>query len=325
MATEVKNKWAYPTEPFGEPTLYASRNSSACWVRTPPVTVYQKSPTQWAANLYGGIQTGANNWAQIVIPVNELPIDHLAKAMWTYYMTNAESGGVNIVIWIHDPTDFSKRVEITQTMGEASKAKGFNKENLEMGTAELFAYGENTNGTGLSLDGTNYAWEQFRKDALFSTWTIYRITIDYGWLASSTLDEVWVTEIQINDTIIPLKPDSTGTGRIGRRFFTAAGTEIAVDSATLAPQTPFRLLDVKLHLNGAATQQTFTLTCDADRDSAYDTKLYSKAMAGVQDIIVPFGIGYDFYEDDEIDAKWINADGATYGITYSYQTVFEGC
>ena len=86
--------------------------------------------------------------------------------------------------------------------------------------------------------------------------------------------------------------------------------------------TPFRLLSVHLHLNAAATQETFTVTCNAGRSSVYDTKLYSVSMSGVQDVIKIFGEGYDFYSDDVIDPAWTNTDAKTYGITYSYQTVF---
>lgn len=203
MATEVKNRWAYPTEPFGEPILYAARNGTANWMKSPPGQVFQKGSTQFSVKMYA--DNTNDDWASVVIPVNGLSVNQLAKAMWTYWMTNAESGGINIVIWLHDPTDFSKRVEVTQLMGLVSKSAGFNKENLEIDTTELFFYGENTTGTDLTA-GTNYTWKQFREDALFKDWVIYRITFDLGWLGASVQEDVWLTEITINGQQIPLKP-----------------------------------------------------------------------------------------------------------------------
>ena len=305
---------------FGEPTLQAVNNSDAVWSRGYLPSQFQKSTTGWLANLYGGVQTD-DDFASVVIPVNELPVPDLASAMWTYYMTAAEAAGVNIVVWVHDPADFSLRAEITQTMGKASKASGWNKEALDLTATEMFYYGE-ISGTPdtTPTPGTEYTWAQFQGDNVFSKYTIYRITLDYGWIASSTLDDVWVADIKINGQVIPLKPDSGGSGRIGHRFFT--DTSGAIDE-TLAPKTPFRLLSVKLHLNAAGTQQTFTLTCDAGRAAnVYDTLLYTKDMAGIQDIVVPFGVGYEFLATDEIDPLWTNTDAKTYGLTYSYQTVF---
>ena len=146
---------------FGEASLFAARNSDACWVRTSPAQVYQKGSTQWVANLYGGIQTN-DDWASVVIPVNELPVTDLKTAMWTYFLTNAESAGVNIVIWAHDPNDYSKRAEITQTPGKAAKAAGFNRETLDSTATELFYYGENISGSGLTA-GTLSTWTAILK------------------------------------------------------------------------------------------------------------------------------------------------------------------
>lgn len=324
MATEVKNKWAFTTEPFGEPTLYAARNSSASWVRTSPAGIYLKSPTQWAANLYGGIQTN-DDWASVVIPVNDISVNQLNKAMWTYYMTNNESAGVNIVIWIHDPNDFSKRAEVTQLMGLVGRSSGSNKENLEIDTTELFFYGESTTGTGLT-PGTNYTWRQFREDALFQHWSIYRITFDYGWIAASTLEDAWVTEIQLNDTIIPLKPDSTGTGRMAIRHYEVESGNL---TATLAPLTPFRLLNMTVRVDAVPVDgELVTLTVDSGFDGTssehFDTVLVSENMydGSRQSLFIPFGVGYEFPASTEIDVLATNGSTKDYGITLTYQTVF---
>lgn len=203
MATEVKTRWGYLTEPFGDPILYSARNGTANWMKSPPGQVFQKGSTQFSVKMYA--DNTNDDWASVIIPVNELSVNRLATSMWTYWMTNSESGGINMVIWIHDPTDFSKRVEVTQVMGLVGRSSGFNKENLELDTTELFFYGENTTGTDLSA-GTNYTWKQFREDTLFKDWVIYRITYEYGWIASTVQDDAWLTEITINGQQIPLKP-----------------------------------------------------------------------------------------------------------------------
>ncbi len=319
MAREVIQKWY-----FGEATVRSAANADAVWVRGYGQATPQKSATGWMANLYGGLQTGGTSHAAVYIPVDELPPYSLKTDQWTYNLTNAEVFGVNLVIWMHDPTNNTKRVEITQAPSGVSlaKAQGWNGHVLNTATTQFFYYGENVSGSGLSA-GTQYTWAEFQADATFKAWTIYMVSLEYGWYSTGTFEDAWVADIEFNGQVVLLKPDSTGTGRIGRRFFTDTSGAINT-TETLSPKTPFRLLDVKLHLNSVATQETFTLTCNAGRSSAYDTLLYSKAMSGVTDIIVPFGVGYDFYDNDVIDPAWTNTDSKTYGITYSYQTVFEG-
>ncbi|KKN74862.1 hypothetical protein LCGC14_0386110 [marine sediment metagenome] len=306
---------------FSEPTLFSTLNSDAVWSRGSLSPYFQKSTTGWLANLYGGVQTG-DDFASIPIEVNELRIPDFKAAQWTYNLTNAEVYGINMVIWAHDPNDPSKRIEITQAPSHAdlAKAAGWNKHILDTSVTQFFFYGENTTGTDLTA-GTQYTWDQFQADVLFSNWTIYRISLEYGWYSTGTFEDAWVADIKLNGQVIPLKPDSGGTGRIGRRWVTGSS---AIAHA-LAPKTPFELLSVVLHLNAAATQETFTVTVDAGRAaSVYDTLLYSKAMAGVADIVREWTGGLALKEDDEVDSAWTNTDGKTYGLTVTYRTVFEG-
>ncbi|KKN23199.1 hypothetical protein LCGC14_0907420 [marine sediment metagenome] len=307
---------------FGEASLFAARNSDACWVRTQPVQVYQKGSTQWAANLYGGIQTN-DDWASVVIPVNELPVTDLKTAMWTSFLTNAESAGVNIVIWVHDPNDYSKRAEITQTPGKASKAAGFNRETLDSTATELFWYGENTGTHDTTVTaGTEYTWAQFQADDVFSTYHIYRITFDYGWLASSTLDDAWVTEIKINGEQIPLRPDSGGSGRIATRYFEVETGDL---TGTISPKTPYRLLSLSAHVDAVPdTGETLTLTVDSNKNDHFDTLVFSDDLfiGSRTSVFVPFGEGYDFDADDDIDLFQTNGSDDDWGVTIRYQTVF---
>ena len=191
---------------FGEPTLATANLGRARWVKGSTSPLDQKGATGWLADLYGGVQSG-DDWARVNVPVNELPIRKFTSAMWTYYMTNTEAAGVNIVIWVHDPNDLKKRAEITQTMGKVGLAAGWNVESLSSSTSELFYYGENVGSPNICITtGTEYTWAQYQADKVFSTWTIYRITIEYGWIASSTLESAFVAEIVLNGVSIPLQP-----------------------------------------------------------------------------------------------------------------------
>ncbi|MFA6307101.1 MAG: hypothetical protein WC639_04830 [Patescibacteria group bacterium] len=199
MATEIKL-----ASKFGKPTLASANNGKAMWIRGSTSPLDQKGSSGWLAELYGGVQTG-DDWARINIPVNEMLVTQLKTVEWSYYMTNEETMGVGMVIWVHNPTDFDKRAEITQLGSTVEKAAGWDASEFTSATSGMFYYGENTTGTAL-VAGTQYTWAQFQADALFKSWTIYRITFDYGWEASGTFESAYVADIKINNEQIELKP-----------------------------------------------------------------------------------------------------------------------
>lgn len=315
------------SSPFGEPTLIASLNSDAVWSRGSVSPLFQKSTTGWLANLYGGVQSG-DDFAALCIPADEMKLPNLVSALWTYYMTAAESFGVNMVIWAHDPDDPSKRVEITQLANVAglAKASGWNKHILNRATAQFFYSGEGTTGTALSAGSGNlYSLAQFQADVLFSTWRIYRISFEYGWQASGTFDDAWLAGIKLNGIVIPLKPDSGGSGRIGHRYVEHANDVVAL---TLAPKTPFRLLSIDVHLSAAlADTELVTIT----KDSGYGTDTYHDTVILSENLYTgtrlsyhgAFGEGYEFGAPDELDiALSANSLNRNIGISVGYQTVF---
>lgn len=215
---------------FGEPVLRAGGVSTVAWCKENSLSQWQKGGG-WTANLYAGVCSG-DDWAGVFIPVNELPITQFTTAQWSYYMTAAESDGVNIVVWIHDPDDFSKRVEVTQVGGSVAKAAGWNKQAFTTATTGMFFYGENTTGTAL-VAGTQYAWSQFQADALFKDWVIYRISIEYGWVASGTLDDAWLAEVSLNGMYIPLHPQAgeRAGGETKTLYVATSGTSTTVATA----------------------------------------------------------------------------------------------
>lgn len=126
------------------------------------------------------------------MPANEVLIKDFKTADWSYYMTSAQTMGVNIVIWVHDPQDFDKRAEVTLVGGFATLAKGagWNAHQFRTTQGGMFYYGEGTTGSGLTA-GTQYLWSQFQADNIFGGWTIYRVTIEMGWEATGTFDQVF--------------------------------------------------------------------------------------------------------------------------------------
>lgn len=319
---QVREGWL-----FGEPTLQAANNGSTNWCQGMVSPLDQKSPTGWLACLYGGIQTG-DDWARINIPVNEMPLGELSSAQWTYYMSAAESFGVNMVIWVHDPDNFDNRAEITQLANIATleKANAWNKHVLVTTTDQFFFYGEGTTGTGLSSGATNlYGLDDFQADAIFKNWTIYRITFEYGWESGSNeFTDAWVADIKINGEVIPLKPDKSGTGRIARRY--AEGTTGAV-SFTIAPKTPFMLRSLSVHAGAAlATGELLTITkdCGIGTDTWGDAVIFSDDLfiGSRTSIFVPFGEGWDFPAEDELDVTQANGGNQDLSIIATYQTVF---
>ncbi len=208
MATEIReNQAGYPAKwSFGKPTLTCANNGRVRWIRGSTSPLDQKSATGWLAELYGGAQTG-DDWARLNIPVNELKVTEFNEAQWSWYQTATESMGVNIVIWIHDPDDNDKRVEVTQVGGISGldKSAGWNSHEFSDSTTQLFFYGEGTTGTGLTA-GTQYTWQQFQEDTIFSTWTIYRITLERGWEVSGTFESAYIAEVKLNRIPIMLEP-----------------------------------------------------------------------------------------------------------------------
>ncbi len=209
-----------PTWTFGAPTLLAGNNGKANWERgeTSQAT-HQKGGTGWIANLYGGVQSGWDDFASLLIPVNELPIPDFNSAQWSYWMTNAESVGVNISIWVHDPANTELRADITQSnniggTNPIDKAQYWNTHVLSTDLAQFAFYGEGESGNTVCVsEGTAYSWEQYQADPMFSTWTIYRIQIDWGYFNSGTLEDAKIAEVILNGVSIPLIPDTNASRR----------------------------------------------------------------------------------------------------------------
>ena len=193
---------------FGGPTLNSSNNGTARWDRGSTSPLDQKSATGWVAGLFGGTQTG-DDWARLEIPVNELPTPQFLTALWSYFQTNAEVYGVNMVVWLHDPNDFDKRVEVTQAPSGVTleKGAGWNAHELDRTVTQFFFFGENAGASDLTA-GVQYTWDEFRADVLFSTWTLYRVTFEWGWYNTGIFEDAWVADVKLNGELIRMGPTS---------------------------------------------------------------------------------------------------------------------
>lgn len=101
-------------------------------------------------------------------------------------------------------------------------------------------------------------------------------------------------------------------------------TGAAAIAKTLAPAEKFRLLRVELHFSAApTTSENFTITLDAGDGSEYDVVLYKRdlSVGSVTDLVIPFGEGYEFENDDEIDIAYTNTDTGTYGLRIVYELI----
>ena len=232
-----------------------------------------------------------------------------------------------MVIWAHDPYDFDKRAEITQgpSVPGLARASGWNAHELNPTADQFFYNGENEANSNLSEGAANvYGWDDFQGDEMFNTWTIYRVSFEYGFYdAVSTFADAWVADISLNNEQIPLKPDSGGTGRIGRRHYTQVGTGDLTGS--LAPKTPFRLLSLDIHSSAVpAVAEPVTLTKDAWQGEHFDTLISSTdmqatAVSSVYEVFEALGI---FGGDDILNLFQDNGNDDDWGVTIVYQTVF---
>jgi len=285
---------------FGHPSLFAMNNGEAAWVKGQISPLDQKSPTGWLVRLYGGVQTG-DDFARVNIPVFELPVTAFNSAQWSYYMTNTETMGVNIVVWVHDPNDFDKRAEITQLGGHSGleKAAGWNAHELDTSVTQFFFYGEGTTGTGLTA-GTQYTWAQFQADGLFKTWTIYRITIEYGWEASGTFEDAFVADVKLNGYPVFLRPSNgDNIGSETKTYTKVTATNSSTKVTLLTPTTGRRIRVLAVMVTSSSTTgATFEVyfATGANIDAAAAKAIFASYLdadlnTGCDNISFPVGAG----------------------------------
>ena len=84
----------------------------------------------------------------------------------------------------------------------------------------------------------------------------------------------------------------------------------------------FRLLRIEAHWDAAPSDsESFTVTLDAGDGSGYDVLLDSvDPSSGSQtDLVFPYGVGYEFEADDEIDIAYGNTGLDTISGRFVYE------
>ena len=161
---------------------------------------------------------------------------------------------------------------------------------------------------------------------MFKNWTIYRISFEYGWQSGDNeFKDAWVADIKLNEQRILLQPDSGGSGRLGKRYFTGSAS-ITTGNAKLSPKTPFRLLSVSMHIDAQQTSaSSFVLSVLSGHHATYyNVDILTDDMdvpSGRVSLYAVFGEGYEFKQDDEIDLVYTNGGTKNYGLVYTYETL----
>jgi len=328
-ANAVRVVSSFSKDGFGQPVLRHANNGRSGWVKDTgsAEALHQKGASGYLANLYVGEQSdtaAGTHWAAVYIPVNELLTSDFTSAQWTYRLTNGEVYGVNMVIWMHDPTDNTKRVEVTQAPSHAdlAKADGWNGHILNTATAQFFYYGENVSGSDLS-SGTQYTWAQYQADALFKDWTIYRISLEWGWYSTSVFEDAWVADVKLNGQVILMTPPPGEIiGRETKSFFKATVSNSGTDVTLVSPAATKRIQVLSLNMiTGNATPADFECyfsVADA-MPAAKVIAVRNLATGAVNEHFVNFGDNGPKGEIGEIVSMRtsvnISADG-TYTIIY---------
>lgn len=109
---------------------------------------------------------------------------------------------------------------------------------------------------------------------------------------------------------------------IGGSYYRAYDTGAAALAETLAPNTAFELIEVRIHLSGVGVAGSLTVTSDSSLGSAYDVVNYSVDLSGDADICYTFGHKEKmFAAGDELDFAWANSGEVTWGLEVIYKLI----
>ncbi|MAH50454.1 hypothetical protein CMI37_31825 [Candidatus Pacearchaeota archaeon] len=135
---------------------------------------------------------------------------------------------------------------------------------------------------------------------------------DGGDLASTAATALRVTQVDANGAAV-----ATQSPTFAVRTASTAAVAEAVN-----PTGTFRLLRVEAKFSAAATAaENFTVTIDAGDGANYDSLIYSESMSALAatNISIPFGKGYEYEADDDVDLGFTNSENNT----ITTRTVYE--
>ena len=93
-------------------------------------------------------------------------------------------------------------------------------------------------------------------------------------------------------------------------------------SVTFDPEGSCRIYQINIHLSAqASTEENLVISIDSANGTEYDAKVLSKAMSGVQDVIITtYDIGeFYMFGGDKLVASWTNTDSRTWGLEIIYR------
>ena len=109
-------------------------------------------------------------------------------------------------------------------------------------------------------------------------------------------------------------------------LFTTGTSTSSTDAIAVAcaPAAIFRLLRIEVGVGAApTTSESLTANLDAGDGATYDSLLYSENLSvkGTTDLIVPFGDGYEYEADDEVDVAYANTDNNDVTVRVVYELI----
>ncbi len=238
---------------FGNPTLQWLKNNGtesnglATWVKE--WTRYG----EWTAKLAAGTQTD-DDYGAVEFAVNGMRLDALKSIRYVYRMGGTELVAPNVAIHVYDPGDIDNRADITlsHTHDDLGVTGGWHKFDLVPATTGLFYYGNNIpSTTGLTGDnGTSlYTLTQYQEDAVFKTYVISKITIEYGYYSTGHLTAAHIAKISVNEEDILLEPPDSYTvvGTEVKTYYKATVSDSTTKVTLVTPATgrKIRVLSVK--------------------------------------------------------------------------------
>jgi len=166
---------------LGKPVLEAGGNGKAAWTTTEAVASDNHQVT-YAARLDAGKQTSWNDFAKVVIPVNEMPFTDLDSVRLEAYYSTTVDGCIDmgVCLYLHDPADLDQRIELSHTPKTSSTTAGWRELNYPTNPQDegllFFWYGDESVIAEVLTEGTGYSTlAQFKADAVFKSWTIYKV------------------------------------------------------------------------------------------------------------------------------------------------------
>ena len=221
----IKGIKTRPIWRFGQPELRADNSGWAKWER---VARNAKSPFynlstdynrqfrygNWVAHLNGGLQSGDENWAQVCIPINDIPLSEFSEIAWTWYKFLAGTGdlgilGPHLVLQTYNPDDHDERADISQQASHgATVTEGWHEDIVvPTTTGYLFWWGNNV--TSDITEGALETLATFQADKAFGKHVVYMLRLEYGyWGSTRSAGDVWVGKVRVNGEDIPLIPDT---------------------------------------------------------------------------------------------------------------------